>query len=424
MKDTVIKVEKLSKKYRLGEKAYYKTAKEEIVKIFSSPFKKPKKLTSEKGSNEYIWALKDVSFEVKKGEVVGIIGKNGAGKTTLLKILSRITEPTEGYAEIHGRVGSLLEVGTGFHPELTGRENIYLNGAILGMKKKEIDKKFDEIVEFSGIEKFIDTPVKRYSSGMFVRLAFSVAAHLEPEILFVDEVLSVGDVAFQKKCLGKMDDVSKEGRTVLFISHNMAAIQRLCGWCLLLDDGKVSDIGETTGIVGRYIASGISDRAEFVQGPDPSRGMRLRRMVLIAEDGKCRSEFAYTENFRIVTEYDVNWPVSGCQVCISVMRSDGVIAFGTSDYDTTPSLFDHRQPGIYRAEVRIPSRWLNGGRYTITAYLSSKNISYDRVETLAFTIIELDSPGSLFAVGWRQGVFQPMLSWHTQAINSASTERK
>ena len=258
---------------------------------------------------------------------------------------------------------------------------------------------------------------------MYVRLAFAVAAHLEPEILLVDEVLAVGDAAFQKKCMGKMGDVAREGRTVLFVSHNMGAIQRLCDSCLLLHGGKVLSIGETGRIIEKYMASGMSNRAEFVQEPDPSKGMRLRSMRLIAEDGKCRSEFAYTESFRIVTEYDVNWPVSGCQVCIAVTRSDEVLAFATGDYDTTPSLFDHRQPGSYRGEVRIPSRWLNGGQYTITAYLSSKNISHDRAETVAFTIIELDSPGSLFAVGWRKGVFQPMLEWKTERSSSSPIQQ-
>src|SRR5437870_2274772 len=233
MSEIALKVEGLGKRYRIGaNQQAYKTLKEKLTQTASTPFRALKSLAGRNGhysirksKSETIWALKDVSFEVKYGEVVGIIGRNGAGKSTLLKILSRITDPTEGYADIHGRVGSLLEVGTGFQPELTGRENIFLNGSILGMKRAEIKKKFDEMVDFAEIEKFIDTPVKHYSSGMYVRLAFAVAAHLEPEILLVDEVLAVGDAAFQKKCLGKMGDVAKEGRTVLFVSHNMAAIE-------------------------------------------------------------------------------------------------------------------------------------------------------------------------------------------------------
>ncbi len=257
MSASVIRVENLGKLYRIGSpRRRQDTLRDSIADFLRSPLRYLRSVgpPGAKAQPDQIWALKDVCFEVKRGEVVGIIGRNGAGKTTLLKILSRITEPTEGYAEIRGRVGSLLEVGTGFHPELTGRENIYLNGAIIGMKKAEIDRKFDEIVAFAEIEKFLDTPVKRYSSGMYVRLAFAVAAHLEPEILLVDEVLAVGDAAFQKKCLGKMGDVAKEGRTVLFVSHNMAAVQNLCRRSLLLNDGQVVLDGSTDRVVMKYLS--------------------------------------------------------------------------------------------------------------------------------------------------------------------------
>ncbi len=252
MSDIAIKVENISKRYRIGLKEElhdtFFGALASWVKYPLSNFRRVQKLSKFSGdgeSEDIIWALRDVSFEVKHGEVLGIIGKNGAGKSTLLKILCRITEPTSGNASIHGRVASLLEVGTGFHQELTGRENVFLNGAILGMTKIEIERKFDEIVDFSGVEKFIDTPVKRYSSGMRVRLAFAVAAHLEPEILLIDEVLAVGDVEFQKKCLGKMKDVAGEGRTVLFVSHNMAAINNLCKRGIVLSDGKIIYSGKT-----------------------------------------------------------------------------------------------------------------------------------------------------------------------------------
>jgi ABC-type polysaccharide/polyol phosphate transport system ATPase subunit len=253
MDDIAIRVEGLSKCYRIqqGARAHYSTLRDTLVEAVRAPFHR-RSSPDFAGNDSYIWALKDVSFEVKRGEVVGIIGRNGAGKTTLLKILSRITEPTEGYAEVRGRVGSLLEVGTGFHPELTGRENIYLNGAILGMKKAEIDRKFDEIVAFAEVEKFIDTPVKFYSSGMYVRLAFAVAAHLDPEILLVDEVLAVGDAAFQKKCLGKMGDVAKEGRTVLFVSHNIGQIRRLCERGICLDNGAILYSGSIDETIARY----------------------------------------------------------------------------------------------------------------------------------------------------------------------------
>lgn len=265
MSNIAIKVEKLGKRYRIGAKnGEIKNIREAALDIVKAPirnFRRLKGLTNFKDgnpgeANDIIWALKDVSFEVKQGEVVGIIGRNGAGKSTLLKILTRITEPTEGSAEIRGRVSSLLEVGTGFHPELTGRENVYLNGAILGMRKWEIDKKFDEIVAFAEVEKFLDTPVKRYSSGMKVRLAFAVAAHLEPEVLLVDEVLAVGDMAFQKKCLGKMDEVAKAGRTVLFVSHNMGAIQRLCSKGLLLENGKIAKNGSAEDCIDYYLRNG------------------------------------------------------------------------------------------------------------------------------------------------------------------------
>jgi lipopolysaccharide transport system ATP-binding protein len=264
MSKSIIVVENLSKRYRIGAKEHgYKTFREAVIDSITAPIRNFRRLrnltkynanTEKSHEDDVIWALRDVTFEVEPGEVLGVIGHNGAGKTTLLKILSRITEPTSGGAKIYGRISSLLEVGTGFHPELTGRENIYLNGTILGMRKKEIDRKFDEIVDFAEIEKFMDTPVKRYSSGMYVRLAFAVAAHLEPEILLVDEVLAVGDVAFQKKCLGKMDNVVKEGRTILFVSHNMAAIGALCHSCIYLDRGKIRRLGSVDSVISEYLS--------------------------------------------------------------------------------------------------------------------------------------------------------------------------
>ena len=261
MSEVAIRCEGLGKQYRIGKRERYRTLRDTLTDAMYAPFRRirsafqPSSLPASQHPNgdDTIWALKDVSFEIKQGEVVGIIGRNGAGKSTLLKILSRITEPTEGTAEIHGRVGSLLEVGTGFHPELTGRENIYLNGAILGMRKAEIGRNFDEIVAFAEVEQFIDTPVKHYSSGMYMRLAFAVAAHLEPEILLVDEVLAVGDLAFQKKCLGKMSDVAKEGRTVLFVSHNLAAVGRLCTRGIYLAEGRIAYDGLAQSAIGLYV---------------------------------------------------------------------------------------------------------------------------------------------------------------------------
>lgn len=252
MSSVAIHVESLSKRYRIGERERYFALRDVITKLVTAPFRR-----SPRNASDVLWALRDVSFDVESGKVIGLIGRNGAGKTTLLKILSRITQPTSGYAELHGRVGSLLEVGTGFHPELTGRENAYLSGTILGMTKREIDRKFDEIVAFAEIEKFLDTPLKHYSTGMQMRLAFAVAAHLEPEILFVDEVLAVGDIEFQKKCLGKMQEVSKGGRTIVFVSHQMNQIRRLCGRVLWIDGGQVREQGSTGSVVAKYESASL-----------------------------------------------------------------------------------------------------------------------------------------------------------------------
>lgn len=268
MNEVAIRVENLGKMYHIGgPQERYETFRDAITKTISAPFRRTRDLLrGESASNlkEEIWALKDVSFEVKHGEVVGIIGRNGAGKSTLLKILSRITEPTTGYVDIYGRVGALLEVGTGFHPELTGRENVYLNGAILGMSRADINRKFDEIVDFSGVEKFIDTPVKHYSSGMGLRLGFAVAAYLEPEILVVDEVLAVGDAEFQKKCLGKMSDVASEGRTVLFVSHNMAAVQALCTKAVLLSNGKIIFSESAEKVISHYLSDFRTTSSNYI----------------------------------------------------------------------------------------------------------------------------------------------------------------
>src|SRR3990170_3981330 len=283
MNALAIRVENLGKKYRIGlSPERYRTLRDSLVQAVNAPRQLFR--SAEKRENSTIWALREISFEIQKGQVLGVIGRNGAGKSTLLKILSRVTEPSEGYAEIHGRVGSLLEVGTGFHPELTGRENIALNGAILGMKRLEIERKFDEIVGFSGIEKFIDTPVKRYSSGMYLRLAFAVAAHMEPEILVVDEVLAVGDAEFQRKCLGKMSDVAQEGRTVLFVSHNMSAILRLTEETLVLRDGQLVLWAPTPDAIDFYMTSGMAQAGgrlweadePAIQAASPFRPIALR----------------------------------------------------------------------------------------------------------------------------------------------------
>ncbi|MCS7239282.1 MAG: ABC transporter ATP-binding protein, partial [Thermoguttaceae bacterium] len=310
MSDVAIRVEKLSKRFILGERVGIKTFRETIQDLFTAPLRrlwKPNGSADEPkvDTDRVIWALKDVSFEVKHGEVLGIIGPNGAGKSTLLKILSRITEPTSGYAEIRGRVGSLLEVGTGFHPELTGRENVYLNGAILGMSRAEIRRKFDDIVSFAGVEKFIDTPVKRYSSGMQVRLAFAVAAHLDPEILIIDEVLAVGDAEFQKRCLGKMNEVARSGRTVLFVSHNLAAVEGLCDKGVLLNNGHIESMGGISEVLARYIktigAPASEWRLEEYARLLP-RDTCIKSVVLRGEAGRPQSQFGLGEDITIDVE--------------------------------------------------------------------------------------------------------------------------
>ena len=315
MSDFAIRSENLGKQYRIGSQlGKYPTLRDKLADALAAPLRRVGKLlrgeaTGAAGLDETIWALRDVSIEIGQGEVVGIIGRNGAGKSTLLKILSRITEPTVGFVDICGRVGSLLEVGTGFHNELTGRENVYLNGAILGMKREEIDRKFDEIVAFAEVEKFIDTPVKHYSSGMYLRLAFAVAAHLEPEILLVDEVLAVGDAAFQKKCLNKMEGVGQQGRTVLFVSHNMPAITRLCERAILLDEGRVIMDGLASQVVSTYLSSDLGTTA-VREWPDPGQApgnevARLRAVRVRSEDGQVTDVVDIRQPVGIEMEYEV-----------------------------------------------------------------------------------------------------------------------
>ncbi len=368
-------------------------------------------------SFEQFWALKDVSFEVHQGERVGIIGRNGAGKSTLLKVLSRITEPTSGRIHIRGRVATLLEVGTGFHPELSGRENIFLNGAILGMTRAEIRRKFDDIVEFAEVETFLDTPVKRYSSGMYVRLAFSVAAHLDPEILVVDEVLAVGDAAFQRKCLGKMASVASEGRTIFFVSHNLGAIQNLCSTCVLLNSGEIVVRGDPAKVVGTYVTTGAAAAVDYLQGPDPSKAMHLRKVGLSTVDGTPAQEFAFADAVRVNIEYDVNEPTSSCSVWVGVRTIEQTYAFCSSDSDTNEQIFQLREPGAYRTTLDIPKQWLNAGTYFlvvgITKYPQATN--FDRVECSAFTIHDTGTPEQLRTGNSRPGILQPFLAWEIDA---------
>jgi lipopolysaccharide transport system ATP-binding protein len=440
MSDIAVRVEDLGKLYRIGTglgeaspRQNYRTLRETISDVVRSPIRQ---LSSRNRSSEHktshrkyetIWALQDVSFTVHKGEVIGVIGRNGAGKSTLLKILSRITEPTEGYAEVHGRVGSLLEVGTGFHPELTGRENIYLNGAILGMKRFEIDRKFDEMVAFSEVEKFIDTPVKRYSSGMYLRLAFAVAAHLEPEILVVDEVLAVGDAEFQRKCLGKMSDVAHEGRTVLFVSHNMSAILRLTEETIVLDKGHLVYRDATPAAVDYYMSSGLAQIGERLwtpeEIPESSKPFQPMAMRLINMQGQVVDTIRSTEPTTVEIEYCLDSPISGLRIGIYLTTARGEYVMASFDTDSAQLFEKHRvrPAGQYVSRCSIPADFLNEGRYILGINASSYRIRryFQEEQSLAFTVDATDAPGAHWPE-LRMGPVRPRLDWQIEPPNNSS----
>lgn len=421
MSDIAIRVENLGKRYRLGERIPYKALRDEIPKLFTAPFKKLKKSSTTEKENGYIWALKDVSLEIKKGEVVGIIGRNGAGKTTLLKVLSRITEPTEGYAEIHGRVRSLLDVGTGFHAELTGQENIYLSGAILGMKKQEIKRKFDEIVAFAELEKFIDTPVKRYSSGMYVRLAFAVAAHLEPEVLLVDEVLAVGDIAFQKKCLGKMEDVTREGRTVLFISHNMGTISTLCRRAVLLTEGRVDFIGPAPQAISTYLAHLTADITlkrewSFEKAPGKDK-VKIKSVAITDNGGIAKLHFSTTEPILVTIEYWVlseDVPVNAC-FWLFDEHNNWICAVGNFKETRAKAI---NESGLYTSKCTIPGNLLNSGRHTITVELARNlaEIEAHIPHCVAFETVDDQRIYSAYSK-WG-GIIKPEFEWESRRVGN------
>ncbi|MBE9475315.1 MAG: ABC transporter ATP-binding protein [Chloroflexi bacterium] len=401
MPDISIKVEKLSKMYNIGlAQQRHDTLRDQLVDIFSAPFRGRGKVKVK----ETFWALKDVSFEVSRGDVLGIIGRNGAGKSTLLKLLSRITEPTSGRAVINGRVGSLLEVGTGFHPELTGRENVFLNGAILGMHRSEIVRKFDEIIEFAEIEKFLDTPVKRYSSGMYVRLAFAVAAHLEPEILLVDEVLAVGDIAFQKKCLGKMGDVAKQGRTVLFVSHNLAAISNLCDRACLIDQGKLAITGIPEDVIEFYMRSinkfGHSSSAEEnsllnIQNREGEGQLRFSSLKIYDNQGNEISSLKCGEDITFKIGYSGNVNLMNKNVVMSIAFFD---IFGRPLFLCRSDLqgMEYYQiPQSGRVRCQIPKLPLPPGDYRINLHAEVNGVVADwLIDAYKLTVIEGDYFGS------------------------------
>ena len=417
MGNVAIHCEGLSKLYHIGERESYKTLRDTMTDAIYAPARRIRSMfngcangTSDSGDNTF-WALRDISFEVKRGEAVGIIGRNGAGKSTLLKILSRITKPTEGEARINGRIGSLLEVGTGFHPELTGRENIYLNGAILGMKKAEIKRKFDEIVAFAEIERFVDTPVKRYSSGMYVRLAFAVAAHLEPEVLIVDEVLAVGDAAFQKKCLGKMGDVASKGKTILFVSHNMSAIQRLCAKSLLLERGRLIAYGKTIDIVGTYLDSGTYEASPacWIDVSHVSRtgtGEARFQAVHYSSLNEAIRFYPYTNGpleFLLVTKSDSQKAVKSLAVTLYDQHGNKLVNAEIASLSRIVTLREgHNVLGL-----RISKLYLKPGVYVVGLYLASnvEGEALDSVESaFKIEVVNLEAEG--FAYPSIDGVVQ------------------
>ncbi len=433
-RNMAIKVEDVSKLYRIGAK---EQANENFISAVASFVKAPlrnlRRYRSlydfsdvERGedNNEVLWALRGVSFDVAQGEVLGIIGTNGAGKSTLLKILARITPPTKGRIQIHGRVGSLLEVGTGFHQELTGRENIYLNGTILGMRKREVDRKFDQIVDFSGMEKFLDTPVKRYSSGMRVRLAFAVAAHLEPEILIIDEVLAVGDAAFQRKCMNKMQDVGQHGRTVLFVSHNMSAVTRLCERVVLLNEGRILKDGAAHEVVNAYLSAGHGTPTHR-EWPDPTRApgdqtVRLRGVRIVDQQGQTLDAADIRKPIGLQMEYEVLQDNHRLMPYFHVFNDEGIRLFTAIDQDEEWR-YRTRPRGRFISTAWIPGNLLSEGTLYIGAAMRTIEplirhfnardaVACRVVDTMEGDSVRGDYPGGL------GGVIRPSLQWHTQYL--------
>lgn len=423
MNNIALRVEKLGKRYRIGAAPErYRTLRDSIAQTATAPIRllRSGRQRAKNGEENIIWALRDINFEVNKGQVLGVIGRNGAGKSTLLKILSRVTEPTEGSAEIHGRVGSLLEVGTGFHPELTGRENIFLNGAILGMNRVEIQSKFDEIVDFAEVEKFIDTPVKRYSSGMYLRLAFAVAAHLEPEILVVDEVLAVGDAEFQRKCLGKMSNVAHEGRTVLFVSHNMSAILRLTEEAIVLDKGQLNMRAPTQQAVDYYLSSGFAQTGErrWTEDEVPPDSAPFKPIALkVLNRGKIVDTVRSVEATTIEIEYALDAPLTGLRVGLYLMTTHGEPVFTSFDTDSPKQFerFSVRPAGHYKSRCVIPGDFLNEGRYVLGINASAYRVRrfFQDEHALTFTVDGTGAPGTQWSET-RLGPTRPRLEWEIE----------
>jgi lipopolysaccharide transport system ATP-binding protein len=414
MSDIAISVSGLGKRYWIGHGTdRYGRLTESLSAVLRAPIgwlsRKPR------DAGEWIWALQDVSFDLAHGQVVGVIGRNGAGKTTLLKVLSRITEPTRGTITLRGRVGSLLEVGTGFHPELTGRENVFMSGAILGMRRAEIASKFDEIVDFAGVEQFLDTPVKRYSSGMQVRLGFAVAAHLEPEILFVDEVLAVGDLAFQEKCLGKVSEVAGKGRTVIFVSHNMGAISTLCPTSIWLDHGAVRMTGDTVDVVSEYVrtaGSGLGG-GEVVVEVDERREAQVTRVRLLSPVGEVTSIAECADALTIEIELEVRRRLPGLYAYLEIRQRTGVTVLMSDSLDTSPNPLDDLPVGRHVVRTTIPPRSLAAGNYEVYLNLTSMSGSDFNVHSPGVVgSFRLHDSTSVRGDA-RPGFFSTLLEWHT-----------
>lgn len=419
----IIKVEGLGKQYRVGSRLQqFATLRDSI----SAAVRKPLAALRPNGHSETFWALRDVDFEVAPGEVIGVIGRNGAGKSTLLKILSRITEPTTGRVELYGRVASLLEVGTGFHPELTGRENVFLNGAVLGMRKAEIDDKFDEIVAFAEIEKFIDTPVKHYSSGMYVRLAFAVAAHLEPEILIIDEVLAVGDAQFQKRCLGKMNEVARSGRTVLFVSHNLRAVAQLCGHCIWIDGGHVMSRGLTNEVVVDYLASSQPQKMDGLITKDMHYHDKLEelsftRIDLLDKYSNPTIVSYFGDSLRFRVEFEVLTPLQQGRLGLVINKFDETVVCALQHTDTALDLLN-LQPGNYVAHIQVDVPLVPGPYYVALfakpdgGYWTSAERSLDYIAyALAFNVEEVSAEGG--AVLPTNALIHPVSNWTVEGLD-------
>jgi len=417
MNEVAISVRNLGKQYRIGGR---QQRSERLTEALAAPFRRLRRFGQAVPAEEIFWALRNVSFDLNRGEVLGIIGRNGAGKSTLLKLLSRITVPTEGRMEIHGRMGALLEVGTGFHPELTGRENIYLNGTILGMKRVEISRKFDEIVAFSGIETFLDTPVKRYSSGMYVRLAFAVAAHLEPEILLIDEVLAVGDAAFQKKCLGKISTIAGEGRTVLFVSHNMPAVKSLCTRAILVDHGQIEREGDTAAVVQHYLSRGADVGGKvWTESERPgNHSFKLDSLRLLNVSGEEVSSINISEDLLIEMTYEVIEDGAYAGFSLILLDSEGQALFGSLSNLEERFYGRPLAPGRYRSVCRLNGNFLNAGKF------SFKLVGFSAHWTDPFTVEQVVSfegidDGILRGdyYGGYGGPLRPKLKWETEAAS-------